>query len=211
MRAGVLVLTLLAAAPAQAIAPVSPAPDAVVGPFPAFQVSLGGGEESPRILLQRSAADPGSEITTRETPKGLRPYEPLEPGAWLWTPRAYRGSEKVSGETRKIVVRRIVRMDRARFRRSRASVSGSYVWRTNAPRLTHVVEVFLNGRRVSRQRSAIEHRASTRMTGETFGFNAALTDNRPPFSRIHPGTWRVRVTIKAGPNRDAASRRYVIR
>lgn len=208
--------SVLAAPPAVAISPVGPAPDAVVGPRPTFQVTLGGGEESPRIALFRSLAaagsgDGGFELTSEETPAGLRPYLPIEPGTWFWVPRAYQGSNKVSGEVRKMVVRRIVRMVVKSFTRDRATIRGSYVFATNAPRLIHRVEVFHDGKRVSRRQSRIAHSPSRRMAGESFGFSAALADNTPPFGSVHPGIWRVKVTIKSAGQADSASRRYVIR
>lgn len=108
-------------------------------------------------------------------------------------------------------VRRVVRMSKARFRRRGASIDGSYRYRSNAQRLTHRTEVFYNGRRVSRAQSRFKRSAVDQYANRRFHFHAVLTDNRPPFGRIHPGVWKVRVTIKSRGRKDSATKRYRIR
>lgn len=214
-----MLLRLTAAAAASlAVTPAAHAvtadgPSGRVGPFPAFKITLGSGESSPRPVLFTSpdTSQGGTELTVRETAKGLRPYLPLEPGRRWWTAAAFRGSQRVQSAAREIRIRNATAMSKARFKRSQATVTGSYVWRTNAAALTHRVDVFHDGKRVSKQVSRIEHSASKRMTGETFAFRAALTDNTPPFGRVHPGVWKVRVTIKGAGRRDSATKRYRIR
>jgi hypothetical protein len=88
-------------------------------------------------------------------------------------------------------------------------VTASYVWRTNSPQLIHRTEVFYQGLRIRRTQSTIRHSPGRRMKGERFTASAALTRNKPPFGRIHPGPWVVRFTISDGVKAVSVSRRYV--
>lgn len=211
LRLTALVALLLCLAPA-AHAVTADGPEGRVGPFPAFRITLGAGESGPRPTLYRTAdtSQGGTDLTVRETPQGMRPYLPLEPGRQWWTGSAYSGSQRVQSAAREIRVRNATDLSRAVFLRERATVNGHYVWRTNAAALTHRVDVFHEGKRVSEQVSRIRHSESTRMAGETWQFRAALTDNKPPFGSVHPGIWKVRVTIKGAGRRDSATKRYRI-
>jgi hypothetical protein len=200
------------ACPASAGAVSTAGPSGHVGAFPAFRITLDAGEDGARPVLYPSATatDGGSDVTTRATKRGLVPYDPLTPGRHFWRGEAYRGSERVRSEAREIIVRNATEIGKTHFRRRAATVTGSYVWRTNAERLTHRVLVFHNGRRVSRQVSHIAHRAGDRMAGETFAFRAALSDNTPPFGAVHPGLWKVRVSVTGAGKTDTETKRYRI-
>lgn len=222
---------LPAATATAAVEAVAPANGATVGPFAPVVVQLTGDEYGPYLSLYRSAAalaadDAGGvgpvrarTITTEreQRPDGtlaLRPAEPIPPGNWIWrvgasAPRGAADSFRRSAP-RTFTVARIVQMTRASIVRRGASVRATYRWRTNAERLVHRTEVFHNGRRVSNSQSRIAHSAGTRMAGRTFTTTAALTNNRPPFGRIHRGVWLVRVSISDGVRTARAQRGYRI-
>jgi len=217
-----------------AVGGVAPGPNAVVAPLAPFTIVMTEGEYSPDILLYRSLADAAADdaggvgplrAVTVPTLRGtqdpatglaLTPYEPMSAGVWFWrvgastAPRTPGPSARYSVPIR-IVVPRVVRMSGARVTRRGASVTGRYVWRTNAAFLIHRTEVFHKGKRVRRTQSRIAHSPGRRMAGERFTATAALTDNRPPFGRIKAGTWVVRFTISDGTKSASVSRRYTFR
>ncbi|MGD9695207.1 MAG: hypothetical protein AB7V42_06050 [Thermoleophilia bacterium] len=205
-----------------AVQPLLPVADGKVAPLGAFQVRFTAGEFAPALLLYRGAdgAGEGMTITTSRHPQSdgttvLKAEEPIPPGRWFWTvtTTAPRGSAEAFPRSPllEVTVPRVVRMTEVRFARRGAQVTARYVWRTNAPRLIHRTEVRFNGRRVRSVQSTIAHSESRRMAGESFTASAALTRNRPPFGRIHAGTWVVRVSISDGTKTVARSKRYVIR
>jgi len=140
----------------------------------------------------------------------------MPPGAWYRqvtasaAPRSPGPLARYSVPIR-IVVPRVVRVSEVRVTRRGGSVTSRYVWRTNSAFLIHRTGVFHKGTRVRRTQSRIRHSAGRRMAGGRFTATAALTRNKPPFGRIHPGIWVVRFTISNGTKAASATRRYVIR
>jgi len=219
----VAVALLAGAAPALgAVEPLLPVEGGRVAPLGAFQVRLTEGEFAPSLQLHRAAdaSDASTTISTSRHPQSdgtlvLKAVEPMPPGRWYWSvwTTAPRGSAEgfPKSPPRAVTVPRVVSMTNVRFARRGAQVTARYVWRTNSPRLTHRTEVRFDGRRVRATRSVIAWSESARMAGRSFTATAALTRNRPPYGRIHAGTWEVRVSISDGARTVTRAKRYVIR